>query len=244
MSAMPRFRLIQARTSDEVVGPEEHQSFADHMGVPLSSIEPVSALGGDLTFASVTREVDAVLVGGSGKYSVTDDADWLPNFFAVLRDLAEADFPTFASCFGFQGLCMALGAPVQTDPDSAEVGTYTLQPTTDAQADPVFCALPSTFLAQEGHKDRAMRLPEGAMWLARSDRTPFQAMRLGRNVYATQFHPELSGSANLRRFKQYFNEYKKAFGGDEAQRILDAFQESPDSTDLLRRFRVMVEERT
>lgn len=239
---MTRFRLIQARTADEVVGPEEHQSFADHMGVPVDCIETISALGGDLTFDAVTRDVDAVLVGGSGKYSVTDSAPWLPNFFSVLKDLADADFPTFASCFGFQGLCMALDAPVQTDPDGSEVGTYALHPTPEAKDDPVFNALPPRFLAQEGHKDRAIRLPEGAVWLARSERCPYQAMRLGENVYATQFHPELSGAANLRRFKQYFNEYKKAFGSEEAQRILDAFHDSPESTDLLRRFRIRVEQ--
>ena len=91
---MTRFRLIQARTADEVVGPEEHQSFADHMGVPVDCIETISALGGDLTFDAVTRDVDAVLVGGSGKYSVTDSAPWLPNFFSVLKDLADADFPS------------------------------------------------------------------------------------------------------------------------------------------------------
>lgn len=231
-----RYVLIQARLATEPIGPEEHASFAAIMGVPVGDIECVSALVDPLDPNAIMDRYDAVLVGGSGKFSVTDSDPWLRNFFDLLGAVADRDFPTFASCFGFQGLCVALGAPVRTDTERAEVGTYWLQPTEHAAEDPVFGDLPAPFPAQLGHKDRAFQLPSDATWLASSERCPYQAMRLGTRVYATQFHPELDAASNRRRFLQYWNEYAHAFGEEGAKRILDGFQASPHASALLRRF--------
>ena len=51
--------------------------------------------------------------------------------------------------------------------------------------------MPPTFDAFLGHKEAVRRLPEGAVLLASSADCPVHAFRIGRNVYATQFHPEL-----------------------------------------------------
>ena len=238
---MKRYRLIQARTPEEVVGREEHVSFAKELGVQLHQIDRVDALAANLELASLTDGADAILVGGSGKFSVYDDAPWLKNFFDILGAIADADFPTFASCFGFQGLCMAFGSEVKKDMDAAEVGTFAMYKMPAAKDDPLFDHLPDTFFAQEGHKDRALTLPSQAVHLVRSDRCPFQAMRLGKNVYATQFHPELNATSNHRRFSQYFEEYKCVFGESEAQRILDSFHESPHASGLLGHFGKRIE---
>lgn len=233
---MIRYALIQAREPDEATGPEEHRSFAHELGVDPASIDCVTALGGALDVDALCDRYDAVLVGGSGRYSVTGDEAWLPNFFDTLGALADRDFPTFASCFGFQGLCVALGAEVRTDEPNAEVGSHLLSLTAEGRADPLFGGLPDTFHAQLGHKDRALHLPTGAVWLASSERCPYQALRVGRNVYATQFHPELSAEANRRRFLQYWNEYAYVFGEAAAQRILDTLRDSSHASALLRRF--------
>lgn len=50
--------------------------------------------------------------------------------------------------------------------------------------------LPMQFYGIVGHKEGLARAPEGSVVLARSDRC-IQMLRVGRNVYATQFHPEL-----------------------------------------------------
>jgi GMP synthase (glutamine-hydrolysing) len=233
---MTRFVLIQARTTDEVVGPEEHASFAQHLGVDVAQITAVTALDGPLDIDRLTDRCDAILVGGSGKFGVTDDVSWLADFFDLLGELADRDVPMFASCFGFQGLCMALGAPVETIKAFSEVGTMVVEPTADAMEDPVFGMLPARFNAQLGHKDSATRLPEGAIWLARSERCPYQAMRLGQNVYATQFHPELDGDTNRRRFEQYYVQYSAAMGEQKARALLEAFQPSAEASALLGRF--------
>jgi len=232
----PRYRLLQAREAGEHTRAEEHAAFADKLGLPIDAIEPFDLLTERPTFRAVTRGVDAVLVGGSGRFGINDDVPWLPPFIEVLGQLAAHDFPTFASCFGFQGLVVALGSAVAADPLRSEVGTFVVSTCRAAEDDPVFSSLPARFTAQMGHKDSATSLPDGAVHLVRSERCAYQAVRLGRNVYATQFHPELSGADNRHRFRRYYQEYSQAFGEDEARSILDAFQPSPDAVQLLPRF--------
>ena len=59
------------------------------------------------------------------------------------------------------------------------------------QADPIFRDVPVAFAAYGGHKEAMTRLPDHCVRLATSDACPVQAFRVGRHVYATQFHPEL-----------------------------------------------------
>jgi GMP synthase (glutamine-hydrolysing) len=154
-----------------------------------------------------------------------------------LGQLADRGFPTFASCFGFQGLVLALGGQIIHDDDNAEVGSFDLKPTKAAATDPIFKSLPAQFVAQQGHKDRASTLPSGVVNLASSARCPFQAIRVADSpVYATQFHPELTDVGNQKRFSRYFDMYSKAFGHSQAQSMLDAFRPSPEANTLLRDF--------
>ena len=54
-----------------------------------------------------------------------------------------------------------------------------------------------------GHKEAVSRLPAGAVLLAGSTTCPVQAFRLGRHVYATQFHPELDAEGLVHRLMIY-----------------------------------------
>ena len=63
--------------------------------------------------------------------------------------------------------------------------------------------MPEVFDAYLGHKEAVARLPEGAVLLASTDTCPVHAFRIGRNVYATQFHPELDGVAICDRIDAY-----------------------------------------
>lgn len=231
-----RFRLLQARTPDEVVRAEEVEVFAARLGVHRDAILPFDVLSCRPTHAAITDGVDAVLVGGSGRFSIYDDAPWLPSFVEALGELAARQFPTFASCFGFQGLVVALGGEVIADPDGAEVGSYDLELTAEGASDPLFSALPPRFVAQEGHKDRATAMPEGAVWLARSERCPYQALRIGEVVYATQFHPELTRADNRLRFSRYLREYSAGRSETEARAWMEGFRPSAEANGLLARF--------
>jgi len=234
---MPKFRLLQARHADDPVREEERAAFATQLDVPVYSIVPHDLLTAPNELGVVTDGVDAVLVGGSGKFSVLDEAPWLSSFFDTLGALADAQFPTFASCFGFQGMVLALGGTVEHDEPNAEVGTYTLFTTEQASQDPVFGGLPARFDAQLGHKDRAVIFPDSAVLLAHSKRCPYQAMRVGEQVYATQFHPELSYLGNRLRFERYLDDYSQVFGSERAARMLEEFTPSPHADTLLLSFK-------
>ncbi len=238
-----KFKLLQARVEDDPVRERERNSFAAGLGVDPKCIETVDMLLETDTFDSITDGADAVLVGGSGDFSVTSDLPWLSNFFAVLRDLAYNGFPTFASCFGFQGMVIALGGKVETDKDNLEVGSLMVEKLSESDGDPLFGELPVSFVCQQGHVDRAIKLPDCVDLLARSKQCPFQAIKVkGAPVYATQFHPELTGEENKRRFLQYFDHYLKTVGKEESEHILSSFMESTESSYLLQRFKNLVAE--
>jgi len=228
-----RYRLLQARDPGDPVKEEERAAFAARLGVPLDDVIAHDLLSDATSFAAVTEGVDAVLVGGSGEYSVYDDAPWLPAFFQTLAELAKANFPTFASCFGFQGLVVGLGGTVEKDTDRAEVGTFTVSLTEEGKNDPIFSQLPAQFEAQLGHKDHAIQWPEGAVCLAASPRCPFQALRVGTRVYATQFHPELTLQDNLSRLYRYHDHYVSNFGEDGFRELEAQFHAAEDSTKLM-----------
>ncbi len=237
MSTEHRFLLLQARRPEDRVRDEERDAFAQRLGVAESQVLQIDIFGSDLDLARL-QDVDALLVGGAGEFSVLDDTDGVRACIDFLTLAAERGFPIFASCFGFQALVVGLGGEVVQDEAHAEVGTYALELLPEAHSDPLFSHLPGRFLAQLGHKDRASRMPSGVQTLARSERAPYQALVIpGAPVYATQFHPELTWLDNRRRFERYMDHYGKLFGEVEAQRRLDAHEPSPEANTLLQRFR-------
>jgi len=237
-----RFRLLQARVAGDPVRTEEQHAFAARLEVPPTAIDPFDLLEEEITLERVTEDVDAVLVGGSGAYSVRQDEVWLHRFIELMGAIAEAGFPTFASCFGFQALVLALGGEISSDEDGTEVGSFDVFLAEAAREDPLFRDLPERFVAQQGHKDHAPRIPTQAVNLATSERCPYQAIRVvGTPVYATQFHAELTLEDNLTRFRRYFEMYSNAYGISQARRMLDGFRPSPEANALLRRFRELLE---
>lgn len=235
-----RVTLIQARNADDPARDHEHACFAARMGLHPDQVACVSIFEVDLTTIDLDA-TDAVLVGGAGQYSVLDDLDSVRDFVRYTAWLATSDtthdVPVFASCFGFQAMVLGMGGVVIEDEANAEVGSYELTVKPNAAADPLFGALPTRFVGQLGHKDRADALPAGLLDLARSERAPFQAVRvLGRPQVATQFHPELAAADNRSRFVRYMPEYGKLFGQEAAQERLDSHVPGIESSQLLERF--------
>jgi GMP synthase (glutamine-hydrolysing) len=100
------------------------------------------------------------------------------------------------------------------------VGPTTLRLTAAGRTDPLFEVLPDDFEAFVGHKEAIAKLPEHAVHLASSSACPVQAFRIGRNVYATQFHPELDVPGIQNRIDIY-QDYGY-FARSEAQGLKDA----------------------
>ncbi len=229
-----RFLLLQARNVGDRVRAEERAQFASRMRVEIGQVEARDLLSQPLSL-SMLDGYDALLVGGSGEYSVLDEHPGILAGKHLLAEVAQVGFPTFASCFGFQLMVEGMGGEVILDAGNAEVGTFELELTPEGTADPIFGTLPARFDAQLGHRDRAYTMPSGVQTLASSPLCPHQALCVpSKPVYAAQFHPELTWLDNRGRFERYMDYYGRLFGEVEAERILrEDFRASPAASSLL-----------
>jgi GMP synthase (glutamine-hydrolysing) len=121
---------------------------------------------------------------------------------ALLDQIVPRDLPFLGACYGIGTLGSHEGAVV--DRTYAEpVGPTVITLTEEGRADPLFRDLPDTFEAFLGHKEAIRKLPAHSVNLASSAACPVQAFRVGRNVYATQFHPELDVAGVETRIEVY-----------------------------------------
>jgi GMP synthase (glutamine-hydrolysing) len=233
----PTILLLQARNAGDPAKEEERASFAQKAKFDQARIVPHDITTEPLSLKKV-RKFDALMVGGSGDYYVSKAN--LPHFketLEILQDVVVVGHPTFASCFGFQLMVRALGGEISFDPPSMEVGTFRLSLTEAGQQDELLGTLPMKFCAQLGRKDRATSLPNGSVNLASSERCPYQALRIpGKPIWATQFHPELSGSENRARFLRYQAGYGSVMNENEQKATLNRFKESPETELLIEKF--------
>lgn len=234
-----RILLIQARTSDDPMARHELEAFASRCELPQESFRTFNIAAQPLQ-AFDPRDCDAIMVGGSGAFSLVEGGfDWHGDFLTLMRRVLDTQIPTFASCFGFQGIVQALGGKLERNDGCAELGTFEIELTEEGSRDPLFGDLPPQFDAQLGHNDSAVGLTDELIHLARSQRCHYQAIRVrGLPVVATQFHPELTRCGNLDRFRNYLEKYKDPdHSFDEAMAHAETIHRpSPHSCGLLHSF--------
>ena len=109
---------------------------------------------------------------------------------ALLDAVVARDFPFLGACYGIGVVGTHQGGSVDAT-YSEPIGRVPVTLTEAGRADGLLADLSDTFEAFVGHKEAIRDLPPGAVHLASSPACPVQAFRVGRNVYATQFHPEL-----------------------------------------------------
>jgi GMP synthase (glutamine-hydrolysing) len=104
------------------------------------------------------------------------------------------------------------------------------------RADPLLAGLPDRFPAFVGHKEAVEALPEGCAHLVEAPSCPFQMIRHGRNVYATQFHPEADAEGFALRIRVYAG--RGYFAPEEAEGLIAACRrvDATASGTILRRF--------
>ena len=233
----PRILLVQARNVDDPMLRHELSCFAAQCGLELPTFETLNLCCDPVEHGRL-GEVDAVMVGGSGEYSLAQGGfGWHDPFLDFLREVVRRDIPTFASCFGFQALVQALGGDVVSHPDQAEVGTFCVRLTDEGKRDPLFGALPAAFDAQLGHNDSVRNLPPDVIRLAVSDRCETQAVRVrGTRIVATQFHPELTMEDNLVRHKRYLALYSTTTCEEALAEAAALHRASEEANSLLRGF--------
>jgi GMP synthase (glutamine-hydrolysing) len=171
------------------------------------------------------------IILGGGPFQASDDEETKSprqrrleaELSALLDEVVERDFPFLGACFGIGTLGRHQGAVV--DRTYAEpIGGVHITLTRAGQEDPLFNRAGASFGAFVGHKEAIYKLPAHAVTLAYSDRCPVQAFRVGRRVYATQFHPELDLDGLATRIKVY--KYAGYFKPEEADAVFAAAQAS------------------
>ncbi|AUA57605.1 GMP synthase [glutamine-hydrolyzing] [Achromobacter spanius] len=175
----------------------------------------------------------AALITGSPAM-VTDKEPWSEDTAAWLRDAAAAELPMFGVCYGHQLLAYALGGKVGYNPAGREVGTQTVELLPTASGDKLLAGLPRTFPAQMLHAQTVLQPPPGSAVLARSDLDEHQMIRIGRNVFSTQFHPEFGPDFVRAHLDRYSRRY--AAENLDMPDLTANVRATPVAGGLLRRF--------
>jgi GMP synthase (glutamine-hydrolysing) len=227
--------LLQVRNADDPMRGQEVRCFARALGCAAEKITAFDLLSGAPSRGQLDL-IDAVLLGGSGDYSVAQGGPWLDAALEAMRELHDLGKPTFASCWGFQAMARALGGEVLTDPDRAELGAIEVRLTDAGRSDAVFGTLPPRFMAMMGHQDVVETIPTDAVLLASSELTAHQAFAFpGKPIYCTQFHPELERTSLMERARNY-PEYVERIAGITLDEFKSQLDDTPETAKILPRF--------
>jgi GMP synthase (glutamine-hydrolysing) len=235
---MKPFLLLATREVD-LAADDEYQAMRRFAGLEESQLRRVRLEQGTLGPVDLD-ELSGVIIGG-GPFNSSDaeksevQVRVEAEISGLLDEIVPRDFPFLGACYGIGTLGMHQGAVVDRT-YSEPVGPTMVNLTDQGRADRLFQALPDSFEAFVGHKEAINKLPGHAVNLASSAGCPVQAFRVGTNVYATQFHPELDADGIAVRIDVY-----KHAGYFEPHRAEDLKATARASNvvhppDLLRRF--------
>jgi len=189
---MKKILLVQFRVKDEVALHEKNCILRKIKR--KEDVKTVNVFKEDFDFSSNNLfQFGKIILGGSGAFSISEKKE-KPELWQKIKKVIPAikqNIPTLGICFGHQLIAHALGSEVISDIPQKEVGTYRIILNREGKDDALFRGMPGEFLAQEGHKDSVEELPKGAELLASGEKCKIQAFRF-QNIYAVQFHPELT----------------------------------------------------
>ncbi|MHA1553402.1 MAG: glutamine amidotransferase [Alphaproteobacteria bacterium] len=221
---MKRFLILQVRPETDVCD-DEFEAIIDKAGLAREATHRVRLDQLTAPPEFVLDDYAGVIVGGGpGCVSDTDDEKSAVEkrmedaVLGLMPAITERDFPFLGCCYGIGILAHHLGAPVSKDAHGEEVGAVTCQVTEDGARDPLLAGLPATFRAFVGHKEAVQALPPGCVYLLASPTCPYQMIRFGQHVYATQFHPEADGDVFEMRIRRYRND--GYFAPGDADRLI------------------------
>jgi GMP synthase (glutamine-hydrolysing) len=201
--------VLQLRPEDDA-SDGEFAAILDKGGLNPTNVHRIRLEQGPLPPDFSLDDYSAVIVGG-GPGCVSDDpagkdpveARAEAEILGLMPMITGRDMPFLGCCYGIGILAHHLGGEVSKARFGEPVGAVACDVTPDGQSDPLLEGLPGRFNAFVGHKEAVQALPPGAVHLMASQSCPFQMIRYGRNVYATQFHPEADGRVFADRIRIY-----------------------------------------
>ncbi len=237
---MRPFLLLSIR-AEEAAAVDEHDGFRRATGLVDGDLYRVQLTERELGRLALDDWSGILLGGGAFNASDPESAKSAvqrrieTELRTLLDEVVARDFPFLGACYGIGVLgTHQRGTVDRRYPEP--VGPLSISLTDAGMADPLFAGVPREFAAYGGHKEALAGLPDQAMLLAESAACPVQAFRVGRNVYATQFHPELDLAGICTRIEVY--RHAGYFEPDQAE-VLQAHAAEVDVTHpvtLLRNF--------
>jgi GMP synthase (glutamine-hydrolysing) len=233
--------LMLAIRAEDVAADDEYEAMLRCTGLSESEFRRVRLEQRPLGHVDLDDWSGIVL--GGGPYQASDPEDTKSptqqrveaELWDLLDEVVERDHPFFGACYGIGTLGRHEGAIVDHT-YSEPIGGIQVSLTNAGLRDPLFSAAGPTFGAYVGHKEAIAKLPGHAISLATAASCPVQAFRVGRRVYATQFHPELDLDGLKTRVEVY--KYAGYFEPDQADAVVAAAEASgvTDTPNFLGRF--------
>lgn len=209
------------------------------MGLLRQDVIIVDVVAG-LTPFPVDDSIAGVVITGSHAM-VTEHHEWSEQSAKWIRQVVERSIPVLGICYGHQLLAYAFGGKVGNNQNGQEFGTTPVQVCENALDDPLFQSLPTTFPVHVSHTQSVLKPPSEAHTLAVSERDPHQAFVINECAWGVQFHPEF----DVEITREYIGAYatQLTLQGVNPQQLAYNCKATPESTSLLRRFRMLIEQR-
>ena len=200
------FLILQLRPETEA-SDDEFAAILRKGGLAATQVRRIRLGQEDLPEDLDLDDFAGVIVGG-GPGCVSDapadktavEAKIEAAVLSLMPEITDRDFPFMGCCYGIGILGKHLDGDVSKRAYSEPVGTSDCE---IVGSDPLLNGVPEKFTAFVGHKEALQALPDGCTHLVASSSCPFQMVRFGQNVYATQFHPEADAEGFETRIKIY-----------------------------------------
>jgi len=200
--------LLLASRAEDVAADDEYAAFLRLTGLAEHELRRVRMEAGPLPDLDLD-DYSGVFLGGGPFNSSDPDEGKSPvqrrveaELQPVLDEVVGRDLPFLGACYGIGTLGVHQGGVVDRT-HGEPVSCVPVVLTAAGREDPVLAGVPEVFDALVGHKEACRVLPPSAVLLATSTACPVQMFRVGRNVYATQFHPELDVAGVVTRARVY-----------------------------------------
>lgn len=172
------------------VAPETAGRIGDAVAAAGHSLRVVRSFAGEPVPKALEAVAGLVVMGGPMGVYERDRFPYLHDELRLIEQALRSERPLLGVCLGSQLLAHALGADVR--PGAAkEIGWHEVTLYEAAATDLMLSPAPRAFTGFHWHGD-VFDLPTGAVGLARSAQTPWQAFRYGGSAWGLLFHMEVT----------------------------------------------------
>lgn len=235
------FLILQLRPEDDV-SDNELAAILKYSGLKENEIHRIRLEKEGIPYGLSLDEYCAVIVGGSPFDLSTPEQNKsviqkkIESDFNRLFDIiVNNDFPFLGACSGNGLLGVYLGTSISTQ-YGEPVSCTTLNLTDEGKKDTLLSGFPEQISVLLGHKEACDSVPRGATLLMTGSACPVQMFRIGKNVYATQFHPEGDSEGFIMRIHAY--KHHGYFQPSEAESLIEIViqHKTPYAQKILKRF--------